>query len=112
MKRQTLTFVILAVVVVFLMFSPLWLLRGGEFGGADEKATEVITEVQPEYEPWFNVIWEPPSGEVESLLFALQAALGAGFVGYFLGYQKAKQEIAGRAKEAESANRISWSLKR
>ena len=29
--------------------------------------------------------WEPPSGEIESLLFALQAAIGAGFIGYYVG---------------------------
>ncbi len=38
-----------------------------------------------DYEPWFSNIWEPPSGEIESMLFALQAALGAGFIGYFFG---------------------------
>ena len=36
--------------------------------------------------PWFSSIWEPPSGEIESLLFALQAAIGAIIIGYFFGY--------------------------
>jgi cobalt/nickel transport protein len=37
---------------------------------------------------------EPPSGEVASMLFALQAALGAGFIGYWLGSSvtKAKEK--------------------
>jgi|GEM_PF-6127702 ABC-type cobalt transport system, periplasmic component len=36
---------------------------------------------------------EPPSGEIESLLFALQAAIGAIIIGYILGY------FQGQAKE-------------
>ncbi|NLN22191.1 MAG: cobalt ABC transporter substrate-binding protein CbiN, partial [Syntrophomonadaceae bacterium] len=36
--------------------------------------------------------WEPPSGEIESLLFALQAAIGAGFIGYYLGFVKGRKE--------------------
>ena len=41
----------------------------------------------------FNSIWEPPSGEIESLLFALQAAIGAGFIGYFIGYIRGKNKL-------------------
>ena len=33
---------------------------------------------------------EPPSGEIESLLFALQAAIGAVIIGYFFGYWRGK----------------------
>ena len=38
----------------------------------------MITQAHPNYKPWFRSIWQPPGGEIESLLFALQAALGAG----------------------------------
>ena len=38
------------------------------------------------FKPWFSSIWEPPSGEIESLLFALQAAIGAIIIGYAFGY--------------------------
>lgn len=60
-------------------------LRGGEFEGADGQIEEVIMETKGDYEPWFETLWEPPSGEVESLLFAAQAAIGAGFIGYYIG---------------------------
>ena len=56
----------------------------GYFGGADDAAGEAIEETG--FEPWFSSIWEPPSGEIESLLFALQAAIGAIIIGYFFGY--------------------------
>jgi cobalt/nickel transport protein len=65
-----------------------------EWSGADEKAEEAISEINPAYEPWFSPIWEPPSGEIESLFFSLQAAFGALIIGYVLGYNKAKRYYA------------------
>lgn len=89
MKRQNLILLILA---VLLAAFPLVLQAGAEFGGTDDKAKELISEISPNYQPWFEVLWEPPSGEVESFLFALQATLGAGFIGYFFGrYQGSRQ---------------------
>ncbi|MBN2110181.1 MAG: energy-coupling factor ABC transporter substrate-binding protein [Methanosarcinaceae archaeon] len=66
---------------------------GSEFGGADGAAEDVIAELDPDYEPWFGGIgFEPPGGETESLLFALQAAFGAVIIGYVIGYYKGKGE--------------------
>jgi cobalt/nickel transport protein len=76
---------ILIVLVVALAAIPLWLCRGAQFGGADGAAEELILELDPEYESWFSPILEPASGEIESMLFALQAAIGAGVVGFVLG---------------------------
>lgn len=86
---------ILLVIVFALIFLPLMMQRDAEFGGADGQAEKVITEIRPDYEPWFQSIWEPPSGEIESLFFSLQAAIGSGFVCYYLGY------LRGRRKERE-----------
>lgn len=47
-------------------------------------------EVAPDYEPWFQPLLEPPGGETESLLFALQAALGAGVIGYAIGLYRGR----------------------
>jgi cobalt/nickel transport protein len=57
---------------------------GAEFGGADGEGEEMIGEIDPDYEPWFSSYFEP-AGETESMLFALQAAIGAIFIGYYLG---------------------------
>jgi cobalt/nickel transport protein len=57
----------------------------GEFKGTDDQAASTITEARPGFEPWFKPVWTPPSGEIQSLLFALQAALGAGVLGYVIG---------------------------
>ncbi len=78
-------------VVVLLAIVPLLLIRDSEFGGADVAAEEAIGEVAPGYEPWFTPLFEPPGGETESLLFAVQAALGAGLIGYFFGLKRGQR---------------------
>ncbi|MFZ5969173.1 MAG: energy-coupling factor ABC transporter substrate-binding protein [Bacillota bacterium] len=83
---------LLIVLVILIAVIPLIINRSAEFGGADGAAEEMITELRPDYEPWFSSIWEPPSGETESLLFSLQAALGAGFIAYFIGYHVGKKK--------------------
>jgi len=55
------------------------------FIGTDTTAVTAIEDDHPDYEPWFAQVFAPPSAEVESGLFALQAALGAGVFGYALG---------------------------
>ena len=78
---------LLLVSVVMITIIPLAMLKDAEFEGADGLAEEAISESG--YEPWFSPLWEPPSGEIESLLFGIQSALGAGFIGYYFGQAKA-----------------------
>ena len=96
MKKRTLL-TLLAVAV--LAIAPLLIAGGAEFGGADGEAETAITEIDTGYEPWLSSIWEPPSGEIESLLFALQAIIGAGILFYALGY------FVGRAKGRDEDRR-------
>ncbi|MCW6053982.1 energy-coupling factor ABC transporter substrate-binding protein [Lyngbya sp. CCAP 1446/10] len=77
--------------VVVLAVIPLVFVRG-EYGGADGQAEKAISEIQPGYEPWFNHFFEPASGEIESLLFASQAAMGAGVIGYVIGLYKGRSQ--------------------
>lgn len=86
--------ILLIVLVIAIAVIPLFIAKGAEFGGADGKAEEAITEIKADYVPWFAPVWEPPSGEIESLLFALQAALGAGFIGYYIGYARGRKNKA------------------
>jgi cobalt/nickel transport protein len=90
-KRHIIMLIMVAVIIIF----PLALYNGhtssGEiFSGSDSQGTDLITSEG--YKPWFNSIWEPPSPEIESLLFSLQAAIGALIIGYFIGYYKGKQK--------------------
>lgn len=87
---------LLVLAVVTLAVLPLIFVRG-EYGGADGEAEVAIGELEPDYEPWFDSVIELPSGEIESLLFVSQAAIGAGVIGYVVGLyrgrnQKSKQE--------------------
>uniref|UniRef100_UPI002418AE33 energy-coupling factor ABC transporter substrate-binding protein n=1 Tax=Proteocatella sphenisci TaxID=181070 RepID=UPI002418AE33 len=77
--------VILLVVFFIVVFAPLAIKSGSEFGGADGIAMDIVTEIDENYQPNFEPFFEPASGEIESLLFALQAALGAGVIGFGLG---------------------------
>jgi cobalt/nickel transport protein len=95
---------LLLMAVVLLVALPLMFISKPEpepgqkeveiFKGADDQAKDEISKIQPDYKPWFEPLLEPPSGEVASMLFALQAALGAGFLGYWLGSSvtKAKEK--------------------
>jgi cobalt/nickel transport protein len=84
MRRHVVTAaLVLAVVALFAL--PLLLGGDSEYAGSDSQATALIEESDPDYEPWFSSVFSPGSSEVESGLFALQAALGGGVLGYVLG---------------------------
>ena len=85
----------MAVIVIFAL--PLILFPLAAYEGADSAAEEAISDQG--YTPWISPLWEPPSGEIESLLFALQAAIGAMIIGYFVGYEKGKRAKKETKKE-------------
>ena len=82
--------VVALAVLPFLLVSPV---RGGGavFGGSDDQATRLIEALRPGYQRWVVPLWTPPSSEVESLLFGVQSALGAGALAYCLGYWRGRQ---------------------
>ena len=87
----------LALATIVLMVAPLLFVKG-KYGGSDDAASAAVAASQPGFHPWFEPLWKPPSPEIESLLFALQAAIGAGTIGYVVG------RIHGAAKEREAHN--------
>ncbi|RNC29358.1 MAG: Cobalt transport protein CbiN [Candidatus Dichloromethanomonas elyunquensis] len=98
-KNRIATNLILIVIVVLLAVIPLVMAKDAEFGGSDDQAKDAISTIDPGYKPWFSSVWEPPSGEIASLLFTLQAALGSGILFYGLGY------LRGRSKREENRNK-------
>lgn len=94
---------LMMIAVVLLVALPLWMVKrpapgadGKEveiFAGADDKAKDLVGTIAPAYKPWVTPLMEPPSGEIGSLLFALQAALGAGFIGYWYGSSKTRAQM-------------------
>jgi cobalt/nickel transport protein len=78
--------------VVALALIPLFVVKDGKFGGADDQGKEAITKINPDYKPWFESVMKPASSEIAGLLFATQAALGAGVLGYAIGLYKGRSE--------------------
>jgi len=108
MKRYQNLILILLVIAIGVF--PLWYINkpapaadGKQveiFKGSDDQAKDAISTIAPEYKPWFKSIMEPSSAEVASLLFALQAGIGAGFLGYWLGSSTTRARMR---KEQEKA---------
>ena len=92
MEKKHLGMLLVALLIVAIPFF-IYSGKGSEFSGSDDKASQVIE--QTGYQPWFSSIWKP-TGNMESLLFALQAAIGALIIGYFLGYYNGKRKIQGK----------------
>lgn len=107
---------LLLIAVALLAALPLWLVQrpapgpDGKpvaiFAGADNKATDLIGKIDPNYKPWFAPLLQPASGEIASLLFALQAAVGAGFIGFYLGVSVTREKMRRETeKRAETQHR-------
>lgn len=99
--RRAVALVLLAVVALLA----LALYLGGRaaagedeaFGGTDAAATAQLEEAG--HEPWFEPLLPPAGGEIESGLFALQAALGGIVLGYVAGRLRGRSLRGSRAGE-------------
>ncbi len=88
MKRNLL----LLLGAIALMTVPLLIHASKEtqqlFTGTDDQAEKLVAESG--YEPGSAAFWEPPSAEIECMLFSLQAAIGSGLVFYCIGYYRGR----------------------
>ena len=83
-KKNKITMLILFFIVIILIVFP------AEFGGSDDAGSVMIEEINGEYEPWFTPVLEKYidgeiPGEIESLLFCIQTALGVGVIAFCMG---------------------------
>ena len=99
MRKPVIAAVLVALCVVIAVV-PLATLRSADFGGSDSQAEEVVSQVDPDYKPWASSIIKLPGSEVESLLFALQAAAGSGVLFFCFGYLVARKKYAPAGKKA------------
>jgi cobalt/nickel transport protein len=79
---------VLVLGVVLLAAFPLVMGSDTQFAGADGTAVERINA--SDYRPWFAPLFNP-SPEVASGLFALQAAIGGGVLGYVFGVARTRR---------------------
>jgi cobalt/nickel transport protein len=86
-RLEILTLVgLFAFVILFLIVSSQ---SGHEFSGSDDVGSEKIAELTGRPVDSFQPLipqYEPPSGEIEATLFALQATFGGVIVGLVIGY--------------------------
>ncbi|MGY3204669.1 energy-coupling factor ABC transporter substrate-binding protein [Streptomyces sp. TE5632] len=101
-KINSLLLLLVAVLAVVPLVLGLGDHKEEPFAGADAEAETAITEIAPDYEPWFSPLYEPPSGEIESALFALQAAIGAGVLAYYFGLRRGRRQGAERAQGVDT----------
>lgn len=89
-KKQITQNVVLMLIVALIVIACLIFAKGAAFEGTDTAAQNAVSQTDPNYKPWAKPLFVPPSTEIESMLFALQAAIGSGVVCFCLGYLKGK----------------------
>lgn len=84
---------VLCFCALFLYTSSI--MTGAEYAGSDTIGSTQIAKMTGKSEEEFHPLvwqWVPPSGEIESALFALQAAVGGIMVGWVFGYWKGQKK--------------------
>lgn len=104
-KRKWPVVAVLLALCVLIAVVPLLLFPESEFSGADGEAENLIAAIDPHYEPWASPVLEPPGQETESLLFAIQAAIGGGILGYGFGFLRGRARSRSKAPNPENSER-------
>lgn len=99
MSKNKKTAIALIIVIFLIALVPLFALKGAEFGGSDDAGSQVVEEIQGEYEPWFTPVLETMidgelPGEIESLFFCIQTGIGVGIIAYCFGYLVARKKYS------------------
>ena len=85
MKKNGKWILILIVLVAAVTAIPFFLCNLN-FTGADDQAGKTVAAIDPDYQPWAKPLIEFTGENTETLLFCLQAGIGAGTLGLGFGY--------------------------
>jgi cobalt/nickel transport protein len=91
MRKLSINILLLSGAVI-LSLAPVLMYQGKEFKATDSLNVTAIEQVKPGYKPWFTPVIKPSGGEIETFLFATQAAIGSGVTCYILGLYKGRTE--------------------
>lgn len=93
---------LLLLIALALLAAPFGLYgsRASEFAGTDDQAEAAIREVRPDYQPWFQSLFEPDETS-ERWLFKLQALSGLTLLGYCL-FKLRQRNRAGNLHASET----------
>lgn len=87
-------------VILMLIILPFILQKDAEFGGSDDAGSQMVSQIRgEEFEPWFTPVMEQAlgrelPGEIESLLFCLQTAIGTAVIAFAFGYLVARSKYS------------------
>jgi len=87
----------LIILVLLIVMLPLFLNRGADFEGTDGAGSEMVNEINEDYEPWMEPVLETLiggelPGEMETLFFCVQTGIGVGVIAYCFGYLAARKK--------------------
>ena len=88
MKKSTVIAILAAIILIAMI--PLFALKNAEFGGSDDAGSQVVEQVDEDYEPWTaplleRILGRELPGEVDSLFFCIQTGIGVGVIAFFMG---------------------------
>ena len=92
-KRRTA--IMMLIIICLVSFPLVFQSKNVSRPPSDDQGSEWILSTG--YTPWVNPLWEPPNSDIESGLFALEAAVGAGIMGYVFGIWHTEEKM--RKKE-------------
>lgn len=91
-KFTLIVIVLISVVALSIALIPGITGNAPDWTGTDDLAKNKIMDTNAGYEPWFSPILKPPGSGMESFLFSIQAAIGAGIIGYVAGFYTGKKK--------------------
>src|SRR5438552_8456896 len=92
MKLWQRNLLLLAAAIV-LAALPLILLHDASWTGADDRGTQAIQELNADYHPWFDHLFDPSALGIERYVFGLQALLGASVTFAAIGWLVGRRPV-------------------
>lgn len=112
MAKKKNTVIILLIIAALIAITPLFTLKGAEFGGSDDAGSKVAAQIAGnDYQPWFTPVMETwiggeLPGEVESLFFCVQTGIGVGIIAFFMGRFVERKKIENERKQPKQPKQM------